>query len=1276
MAASSLPSPPPGIPEASRISTEQWKQDLFELFRNAKGRFPDVVWDIHADQDDDAVEHVWGHKAVVYARAPPSFQARYFSSRPAPVTSPTPYAPSPSPVPAQSTASLSATLDIPLNPPSPSPSPFRSSSPSPSTPTNAPILRIPINANSALFSNELEYLYTGAGLGEAFEFLFDTSESRDLLANEDNRIDKLRKDLVYMWRSRLYSDARISLSGNFSSSNPEHTTAVFSTHRFILISRSPFFRAQLLTWASPQSTKTPTISTPSNPNDAFTIHLPSPPFTPASLHFTLGYIYTGTLHFSHRTFDLDTAFAILRASLYLSLPALTTEVQSRIVYEMLHGLFHAFLEFNAYEDITGAKWGTGGCRCRQCARRVPRVLEFAVADDVQNKYLERGARRALVGLFGEGWCTAEFAALPQKTRESVLKGLAKRTTPTNVFHLLFAAQHALRKLDSAIDAWADIVREMVLTARKGVDECLVRECEACFEDSDWVSLLEGDGVGFGDTERIGWVMESLKRGMSEKYAGTLYQTIVSSILLRPHPTSPTMTLLPSTSPIRTIVEDARIDLLKYIRKRWVNIRNEGGFDALESWSLKEISQEIEVATEDLLSPPSHLSHSHGGTLRSHHSTHISRALRPSLIRGADADSDTLSVHSLRASVLSKTVGAVGRDSGASSRTLRGDAASIRSVSRTGTPTRTRNQSTPTPSGALTRANVAAHVRAQLDADAERPDSKLTPDDASSVRSMRSSATEKARAQGRAHRKTSSASTLRTTDPIEEAGDDSGTTPNVCVGPEPLSRPTPGSSPSGRPHLSKIVTTSTTSMRSTTSTQRTLAPSVHSRTRPHSIRPTPAASGTAHRSHAGLSTLRIPGSSRPTSTVSSATSDTGTFRTAQSEVLTPTSTGSGGSGGSPSGARPRKISSGSTVSTVSTRTVGTTSRTPSRAQGLRERERPRVSSGVSINSVAMRPPVRRTADKDAGKRSPAVTPKRLPSSSSATPMSRETSTSKSKSLSRTASDQGSSKISPRAEVKQLESQKDSKVKNQANDKENQVPADSKQKNIVVVDGAHELPEGRDEIEMQGNLHVDDDPVLARRGSADTITAVLPATVPTSNSQALTSENLAPLSPPGASLEIGIPCIISSKRRRFRALARYIGEVVGEHGPWVGVEVPMGVGDTWVGDAGDGRAWCDGTWGGVRYFDIGGCCSEWEFGDSNNGRGRDGPKRRADGANGLSKSRSFGNLKREGDYLSSGADRSKRLRSSSPTSDMSTSESRGLFVRPQQVLYVVDAVGADL
>lgn len=157
------------------------------------------------------------------------------------------------------------------------------------------------------------------------------------------------------------------------------------------------------------------------------------------------------------------------------------------------------------------------------------MLEFALADDVANNYLERGARRALVGLFGEGWCNAEFAALPQKIRDSVVKGVGKRTTPTNVFPLLFAAQHAIKKLDSAIDAWADVSREMVLTAQKAIDECLVKENEVCFEQAEWVEMLEGDGAGFEDGERVGWVTEALKRGMTERYAATVYQVRLCSL---------------------------------------------------------------------------------------------------------------------------------------------------------------------------------------------------------------------------------------------------------------------------------------------------------------------------------------------------------------------------------------------------------------------------------------------------------------------------------------------------------------------------------------------------------------------------------------------------------------------------------------------------------------------------------------------------------------------------------------------------------------------------
>ena len=173
------------------------------------------------------------------------------------------------------------------------------------------------------------------------------------------------------------------------------------------------------------------------------------------------------------------------------------------------------------------------------------------------------------------------------------------------------------------------------------------------------------------------------------------------------------------------------------------------------------------------------------------------------------------------------------------------------------------------------------------------------------------------------------------------------------------------------------------------------------------------------------------------------------------------------------------------------------------------------------------------------------------------------------------------------------------------------------------------------------------------------------------------------PRGATLDVGIPCIISSKRKRFKAYARYIGEVEGEAGPWVGVEVPMPIGDNWGDNDNtnkfvDDRQWHDGSWGGIRYFEVGGMGSEMDYGDDRASR-----RRRLD-VSGGSLSESYfvrndgkGLLKREGDQLSITSDRMKRMRSASPAvSDMSGTESKGLFVRPSQVLYVVDAVGADL
>lgn len=47
-------------------------------------------------------------------------------------------------------------------------------------------------------------------------------------------------------------------------------------------------------------------------------------------------------------------------------------------------------------------------------------------------------------------------------------------------------------------------------------------------------------------------------------------------------------MLSSTSYIRVQVEQARMDVVRWLRRRWLGVKQEGGFNALEPWAVKEI----------------------------------------------------------------------------------------------------------------------------------------------------------------------------------------------------------------------------------------------------------------------------------------------------------------------------------------------------------------------------------------------------------------------------------------------------------------------------------------------------------------------------------------------------------------------------------------------------------------------------------------------------------------------------------------------------------------
>ncbi|KAF8169977.1 hypothetical protein K438DRAFT_1941168 [Mycena galopus ATCC 62051] len=1289
------------LQEATRNSTAAWQSDLAALFAHAKDRFPDVVWELTSENNN--TEQVWGHKAIVYARAPPSFQTRYFSFR------------------AQDNSGASAlSLDIPRE--SRSPSPIGRASPAPST--MGGITRLTTSINPALFGNELEYLYTGQGFGEAFEFLFD-EQAQSLAQNPDEsngdssidaeelRIDKLRKDLVFMWRSRLYSDVRVALTsnepavatGDDDDDAHEKQMPVFSSHRFILASRSPYFHTALVSWPSPQK---PLAS--SLPTDPLTLTLPSPPFTPASLHFTLGFLYTGTLIFSHRTYDLSTALALLLSASYLSLPTLYAEVSARIITEMAHGLFHALLPFAQYEELTGGAWRAGGCTCRKCAARAPRILEFALRPDVLDTVLERGARRALVGLFGTGWLTPEFAGLPAKLHQSALKGLQKRTTPANALPILWAAEGARARLGSMVDAWTDVVRPLIDTGRAQVDAVLANQTADVLAEAEWTSIMRADGVRFEDGERVEWAMRAVVRGVNETNAGRVYQALVN-VLLLPHPdpveegSFPAQPLLSQTSHVRVQVEQARMDTLQWLKRggrgRADRVAREGGLDGVEAWAVREIGDFLEIPVDDLLSaiPPAPGQHPRQPTSTSRKST--------ALLSAKDADQHSLSIHtqqsSMRVSVLSRSIP-----------TPRG----ARSVTRNASAESTREHSAAREDEeGEEEAGEGEQERGEEETPLDdRPDSKLTPELGMGLRAGLFLEKGKGRANGSgsappsptiaAMKKppvptravppspvpsTSSASGATTPASKYAASTASRSTVSVNVSPPAPARPRSAAS-------SRTGTTSTASARSSTA----------------SLAPRPGSAASAR----STSTVRTTKGLKPPAPVSAAPgSPTARRSTASTSATTTYQTAR-------TGTRSRQ----SSVSSVASR--NTVHSTRSRRTSNASDASVRTAGGTTTSTPGgARPPVPPLdpAVRGAKRGTPSI---RSVASSTSTMDTAASAARKAAAVVNREKRAGAGTETKVITLKQRgRGTKDLKEKEKAIEKE-KTPTPSVS---VSVSEAEDDGEGEGEEKGKKDHHKTDSTAsttsastlrVKRKGSGDTVSTVTTRAGGPSNSTSTSTSkptkttttttkkpapSKRPTAPPaaavgtlkdlpqprGATLDIGIPCIIASKRKRFKAFARYIGEVEGEAGPWVGVEVPASAADSMAASmsASSGRQWHDGSWGGIRYFEIGGAGagagSEWDgygygYGDDG-GRDRAARRRRLEGASGGSgvsgSASAFGTVKgvkREGDSSLLGGGRgAKRIRSASPAvSDADgAGESRGLFVRPSAVLYVVDAVGAD-
>ena len=351
---------------------------------------------------------------------------------------------------------------------------------------------------------------------------------------------------MFAWRSKLFADIQLQVKDNtYDVSNvsddeavqPEETT--FSAHRAILSARCPYFAALLLT--------------PYSDTGSQLFSLPGPPFTPAALHFVLAYIYTGSLSLK-RTFDLTVAMQIWRSAVYLNLEYLKDEVECRMA-DMCHG-------FSA-------------C-CKSCRIRATKVFAFSHEPDVNSNKLRNLSRPIIVDYFGE-ICNRTIGELSYDVQKELVVDLCSSTTAMSAARTMKAICQIRQNIETERATWADHLRSMLLPLEDRIRYLLKTYLGEIAVSQSFLDLLEG--VGFS-SDVLEHLFSMLVEGLTEKTAARTYEALVGRVLLREDGIR---------IDARAKVEDARQSILGYLKKRLMDVRSNDGFDNLDQWCLKELS---------------------------------------------------------------------------------------------------------------------------------------------------------------------------------------------------------------------------------------------------------------------------------------------------------------------------------------------------------------------------------------------------------------------------------------------------------------------------------------------------------------------------------------------------------------------------------------------------------------------------------------------------------------------------------------------------------------
>lgn len=405
----------------------------------------------------------------------------------------------------------------------------------------------------------------------------------------------MRFDLVYMWRSTLFSDVKIILVGDdrdqatdahahtdtdTDEQDNDEIDATFSAHRAILASRSTYF-ANILSTSSGFFESVQNANADARAPRTITLH--QPPFTPASLHFALGYLYAGTVVFSNRTLDLGTAFEVYDAAEYLDVQPLKEQIVARIA-----------------EMASYFRFAHKTPNYRQCLSRIPRILAFAVRETTNEPDLEASAIQVCTKAFGDMW-NRDVAELPLVTRRKLVQGVNEGVGALTLISTMRGVACARERLANEMrySGWVNELHSM-LDAVDAQIKCVLSEHLAGVLDSpSFWDLVRG--VGFS-TDSFDHLLELIVEILNDDNCALVYQLFTQKVLRRSeeiehehehqqHQQDGGRCLTPST---RETCEEERKRILGVLRNRWMNVKLSnvhpaGGFGLLDDWALDELS---------------------------------------------------------------------------------------------------------------------------------------------------------------------------------------------------------------------------------------------------------------------------------------------------------------------------------------------------------------------------------------------------------------------------------------------------------------------------------------------------------------------------------------------------------------------------------------------------------------------------------------------------------------------------------------------------------------